>query len=41
MGHPRPRPHFRLLKQTLQFLQEINVKNVNPVFGAGIRTHDL
>ena len=33
--------YFRLLKQTLQFLQQINVKNVHPVYGAGIRTHDL
>ena len=41
MGHPRPL--FRLFsvffKQTLQFLQY--VKNVHPVYGAGIRTHDL
>ena len=29
------------LKKTLQFLQQINVKNVHPVFGAGIRTHDV
>ena len=27
--------------QTLQLLQQINVKNVHPVYGAGIRTHDL
>ena len=33
--------YFRLFKQTLQFLQQINVKNVHPVYGAGIRTHDL
>ena len=26
---------------TLQFLQQINVKNVHPVFSTGIRTHDL
>ena len=28
-------------KQTIQFLQQINVKNVHPVCGAGIRTHDI
>ena len=33
--------YFRLFKQTLQFLQQINVKNVHPVYGAGIRTHEL
>ena len=42
MGHSRPL--FRLLlvffKQTLQFLQQYNMKNVNPVFGAEIRTQD-
>ena len=27
-----------ILKQKWQFLQQINVKNVRPVFGAGIRT---
>ena len=27
--------YFRLFKQTLQFLQQINVKNVHPVYGAG------
>ena len=34
---------FSLFKQTLQFLQQINVKkcHVHPVSGAGIRTHDL
>ena len=34
---------FGLLKQTIQFLQQINVKKcyVNPVYGAGIRTHNL
>ena len=41
------RPLFRLFsvffKQTIQFLQQINVKkcHVHPVYGAGIRTHDL
>ena len=33
--------YFRLFKQTLQFLQQIYVKNVHPVYGAGILTHDL
>ena len=34
---------FGLSKQTIQYLQQINVKkcHVNPVSGAGIRTHDL
>ena len=33
---------FGLFKQTsLQFLQQINVKNVHQVYGAGIRTHNL
>ena len=32
----QPRPLFRLFKQTLQFLQQINVTNVH---GAGIQTH--
>ena len=32
---------FGLLKQTIQFLQQINVKkgHVHPVYGAGIQTH--
>ena len=30
--------YFRLFEQ---FLQQINVKNVHPVYGAGIQTHDL
>ena len=35
--------YFRLFKQTLQFLQQICVEKcyVHPVYGAGIRTHDL
>ena len=37
--------HFRLFlvffKQTLQFLQQYNVKNVYPVSGARIQTHNL
>ena len=33
---------YFLFKQTLlQILQQINVKNVHPVYGAGIRTHNL
>ena len=24
-----------------QFVQKINVKNVHPLYGAGIQTHDL
>ena len=42
MGHPRPLSvYFRLFKQALQFLQQINVKNVHPEYGAGIQTHNL
>ena len=33
--------HFLSFKQTLQFLQQICVKNVHPVYGHGIRTHNL
>ena len=33
--------YFRIFKQTLQFLQQIHVKNVHPVNGAGIRTHNF
>ena len=34
--------YIRPFKQTLQFLQQINVdKNVHPEYGARIRTHDL
>ena len=32
---------FGLFKQTKQFLQQINVKNVHPVYGTGIQIHDL
>ena len=35
MGHSRPLFVY-LFKQTLQFLQQINV---HPVYGAGIQTH--
>ena len=37
-----PGPFFdylRLFKQIIQFLQQINAKNVYPVYCAGIRTH--
>ena len=33
--------YFRIFKQTLQFLQQIFVKNFHAVHGAVIRTHDL
>ena len=33
--------NFSLFIETLQFLQQINVKTVHPVYGAGIRTQDL
>ena len=39
MGQTRPLFHFFRLS-SLQFLQQINVKNVHPIYGAGIRTHD-
>ena len=43
MGHHRPL--FRLFsvffKQTVYFLQQINEKNVHPVYSTGIQTHDL
>ena len=45
MGQPRRlfRFIFSLFKQTIQYnvLQQINVKNVLLVYGAGIRTHNL
>ena len=42
MGHSRPLfDYFCLFKQTLQFLQQINVKKFPSTYGAGIRTHDL
>ena len=43
MGHPRLLFHLfsDFFKQTIQILQQINVKNVHPVSGAGIQTHDL
>ena len=42
MGQPQPLFHFIFaFSNTLQILQQINVKNVYPLYGAGIRTHDL
>ena len=43
MGHPRPllRLFLVFFKQTVQILQQINVKNVHPVSGGtGIKSHD-
>ena len=41
----QPRPLFRLFlvfpNKQYNFLQQINVKNVHPVYGTGIRTQDL
>ena len=40
MGHPRRL--FGLFQANINtILQQINVKNVHPVYGTGIRTHDL
>ena len=33
--------YFCLFKQTLEFLQQIQVKNINPVYSAGIQTHNF
>ena len=42
MGHPGLFfIYFCLFKQALQFLQQIYEKNVHPVYGAGIQTHNL
>ena len=44
MGQPRPLLSliFGLFKQTLlKNLRQIYMKNVHPVYGAGIQTHDL
>ena len=41
-GQTRPRLiYFGLFKQTIQFLQKIDVKDVHPEYGAEIRTHNL
>ena len=42
MGQPQPLFHFfRLFKHITNFTTNIYVKNVHPVYSAGIRTHDL
>ena len=33
--------YFQYFKLTLQFLQHMNVKNIHPVSGAGIRTPNI
>ena len=42
MGHPRSLflLFLGLFKHTLQFLQQVCVKNVHSVSGVGIQTHD-
>ena len=40
IGHYRPLIRFFVFSNK-QFLQQIDVKNVHKVYGAGIRTHDL
>ena len=42
MGFSQPLfVYFHLFKLTLQFLQKMYVKNVHPVYSAGIQTHNL
>ena len=44
IGQPRPLLSFifGLIKQaSLQFLQQMYVKNVHPVYDAGIRSHEF
>ena len=43
MGYPRPHfVYFCLFKQTLKFLKQIPMwKNVHPLYGAGIWTHNI
>ena len=42
MDHPRPFFHlFSSFQTNITILQQRNVKNVHPVYGAGIWTHDL
>ena len=42
MGQPRALFHlFSSFQTQVQFLQQINVKNVHPLYGDRIRTHDL
>ena len=42
MGHPGLFFHlFSAFQTHIIILQQINVKNVHPVYGAGIQTHDI
>ena len=43
MGQPRPLFYlfFVFSNKQYNFLQQINVKNVHPVYSTGIRIHDL
>ena len=43
MAHTRPLFCLFLVffKQTIQFLQQINMENVHPVYGAGIQNHNF
>ena len=42
IGNPRPLfCLFSVFSNKLQFLQQINAKNIRPIHGAGFRTHDL
>ena len=41
MGQPRPLFRLFLVFQSKPFLQQINVKNIRPVYVTGIRTHNL
>ena len=41
MGQPRPLFYFISSFQThITIFQQINVKNVHPIYGAGIHTHE-
>ena len=42
MGQPRPLFRlFSVFSKKQYFLQQINVKNVHPVYSTGIQTHNL
>ena len=42
VGHPRPRFHlFSVFVKQAITLQQINVKNIYPISGAGTPTHNL
>ena len=41
LNEPFPFVYFRLFKQTLTFCNKYMWKNVHPVYGAGIRIHNL